>query len=211
MSMTRIALAAILAVAATGEAQTPAANPSPAARRPPERAPRESVMAQLNGKKVTVEYGRPALGGRDMGALLSQLPPDRIWRAGVDQATTLTTESDIMVGGKRVKAGKYTVYVHAPETGDYSLVLNTDPGVPLKSIFPGAPPELADALWPRLGDYEKVVAKEVIRVPLKRATAVDKMDRFLIGLSPAQAGVSTIMLTWGDRTYTTDIKAAPAS
>ena len=122
MSMTRIALAAILAVAATSEAQP--------------RAPRETVTALLNGKKVTVEYGRPALGGRNMDELLSKLPPDRIWRAGVDQATTLTTESDIMVGGKRVKAGKYTVYVHAPESGDYSLVLNTDLGVPLKTIFP---------------------------------------------------------------------------
>lgn len=211
MSMTRIALAAILAVAAAGEAQTPAASPSPAARRPPERAPRETVTALVNGKKVTVEYGRPALGGRDMDALLSQLPPDRIWRAGVDQATTLTAESDVMIGGKRVKAGKYTVYVHAPTTGDYSLVLNSDPGVPLKTIFPAAPPALADALWPRLGDYGTVVGKEVLRVPLKRSAAAEKMDRFLIGLAPAKDGVSSITMTWGDRAYTTDIKAVPAS
>jgi hypothetical protein len=208
--MKRVALAAALAACVHGaaEAQAPAA--SPAAQRRQERAPRETVTALLNGKKVSVEYGRPALGGRDMDALLSQLPADRIWRAGVDQATTLTAESDIMVGGKRVRAGKYTLYVHAPTAGDYSLVLNTDPGVPLKTIFPAAPPELADALWPRLGDYDTVKAKEVIRVPLKRSAAAEKMDRFLIGLAPAKDGVSSITLTWGDRAFTTDIRAARA-
>src|SRR5687768_15025359 len=116
----------------------PAASPAAVARRQ-ERAPRETVTALLNGKKVAVEYGRPALAGRKMSDLLGQLPADRIWRAGVDQATTLTTETDLMIGGKRVPAGKYTVYVHAPATGDYSLVLNSDPGIALKKIFPAAP------------------------------------------------------------------------
>jgi hypothetical protein len=147
-----------------------------------------------------------------MADLLAQLPADRIWRAGVDQATTFTAETDILVGGKRVKAGKYTLYVHAPETGDYSLVLNSDPGVPLKTIFPAAPPALADALWPRLGDYESVKAKEVLRVPLRKVPAAEPMDRFLIGLAPAKDGVSAITLTWGDQSWTTDIAptAVPA-
>ena len=170
------------------------------------------MTALLNGKKVAVEYGRPALGGRNMDELLSQLPADRIWRAGVDQATTLTTETDIMVGGKRVHAGKYTVYVHAPATGDYSLVLNTDPGVPLKTIFPAAPPAVADALWPRLDDYETVEAKEVIRVPLKALGGAEPMDRFLIGLAPAKDGASRRSRSPGATGPSrTDIKAVPAS
>ena len=124
--------ASVAAVAVPGAAQTTK-----------ERVPRETVTALLNGKKVAVEYGRPALGGRKMGDLLSQLPPDRIWRAGMDQATTLTTDTALTIGGKRVPAGKYTVYVHAPQTGDYSLVLTSDPGIALKKIFPAAPPRLS--------------------------------------------------------------------
>ncbi len=204
--MIEIGIAAVmLAAAAQAAAQAPAASPSPAAERRQERAPRETVTALLNGKKVTVEYGRPALGGRKMADLLTQLPADRIWRAGVDQATTFTTETDIIVGGKRVKAGKYTLYVHAPETGDYSLVLNSDLGVPLKTIFPAAPPALADALWPRLGDYGTVAAREVLRVPLRKMAAAEPMDRFLISLAPAKGGNSAITLTWGDQAWTTDI------
>src|SRR5512132_1444654 len=114
-----IGIALTAAVLAAAQAAAPAASPTPAAPRREERAPRETVSALVGGKKVSVEYGRPALKGRKMGDLLSQLPADRIWRAGMDQATTLTAEGDITVGGKPVKAGKYTLYVHAPTTGHY--------------------------------------------------------------------------------------------
>jgi len=212
-TMMRMAVAAAMAAAAIPvAAQTNTAPPptAPAAARRPERVPRETATALLNGKKVAVEYGRPALGGRKMAELLTQLPADRIWRAGMDQATTLTTEGDITVGGKRVPAGKYTLYVHAPATGDYSLALNSDPGIALKLIFPAAPPAVADALWPRLDGYDKVKEKEVLRVPLRKGTAAEPMDRFLIGLAPARDGASSITLTWGGESWSTDIKAAPS-
>src|SRR5687768_8602622 len=151
MMTTQLALIAAVLAAAPLAAQTaqpspsghehtaPAAAASPAAQRRQQPAQRETAKAMINGKAVSVEYGRPALGGRKMADLLGQLPADRMWRAGVDQATTLTTETDLTIGGKRVPAGKYTVYVHAPATGDYSLVLNSDPGIALKKIFPAAP------------------------------------------------------------------------
>lgn len=193
----RLALtAAVLAAATYASAQAP--------------APRETATAMVGGKKVTVEYGRPALAGRKMADLLTQLPADRIWRAGMDQATTLTTEGDITVGGKTVRAGKYTVYLHAPATGPYSLVLNSDPGIALKLIYPAAPAAVADALWPRLDGYDKVKDKEVIRVPLRKATAAEAMDRFLIGLQPAKGARSAITLTWGGESWTADIKGSPS-
>lgn len=173
-----------------------------------ERAPREMVTATLNGQKVTVEYGRPALRGRTLEALLAQLPPDRVWRAGVDQATTLTTETDLLIGGQRVPAGTYSLYVHAPETGDWAVLLNSDRGVPLKTIFPAAPPELAEALWPRLDGYARIAGQEVARATLKPAAAAEPMERFLMSLDPARDGVSALNLTWGARSWTVEVKPA---
>src|SRR6185295_3160676 len=184
--------------------QAPAATPRP---RPPAAA-RETVSATLNGKVVAIDYGRPGLNGRKVDELIGQLPADRVWRAGANEVTTLKTDSDILIGGKRVPAGKYSVYVFAPATGDWALILNTDPGVPLKTIFPAAPPERADHLWPILDGYSKIAAKEVVRVPLKSAPAKEPMDRFLISLEPAKNGVSAITLTWGDRAWTVDVKDA---
>lgn len=203
-----IGIALTAAVLAAAQAAAPAASPTPAAQRREERAPRETASALVGGKKVAVEYGRPALNGRRMGDLLSQLPADRIWRAGMDQATTLTAEGDITVGGKPVRAGKYTLYVHAPADGQYSLILNTDPGIALKLIFPAAPPAVADALWPRLDGYDKVKDKEVLRVPLRKGVAAQPMDRFGMTLAPARGGASALTLTWGDETWTTEIRAA---
>jgi len=172
-----------------------------------QQAPRDNPSVSVGGKKVAVEYGRPSLKTRSIKDLLAQLPADRVWRTGVDQVTTLTTEGDILVGGKKVPAGKYSVYVHAPENGDWSLLLNSDPGVPLKTIFAGAPPAVADALWPRLDGYDKVKDKEVARATLKSGKASAPAEQFQVALAPAGAG-ATMTLSWGDQTWSTDLKPA---
>jgi len=206
MRLLFVSLAAALVAGGIASAQaptTPAATPRPA--RPPAAA-RETVSATLNGKVVAIDYGRPALNGRKVDELIAQLPPDRVWRAGANEVTTLKADTDILVGGKRVAAGKYSVYVYAPAGGDWALILNTDPGVPLKTIFPAAPPERADHLWPILDGYAKIASKEVVRVPMKQVAAKEPVDRFLISLEPAKAGASAITLTWGDRAWTVDVK-----
>lgn len=175
-----------------------------------QRAPRETVTATLNGKKVAVEYGRPALSGRTVGELLSRLPEDRIWRAGVDQATTLTAETDVMIGTTRVPAGKYTVYLYAPVNAPYALVLNSDKGVALKTIFAGASADVADALWPR-PSYEPIKATEVARIPLSSVKAKEPMERFLIALDPAVGGASALTMTWGDQAWSVPVKPAAAA
>jgi hypothetical protein len=177
----------------------------PAAAQSP-RAPRETVTTTINGKKVAVEYGKPALAGRSVKDLLAKLPDNRVWRAGVDQATTLTTETDLMIGGKKVPAGKYTLYVHAPTTGSYELLVNSDLGVPLKTIFPAAPAAVADALWPHIEDYPTIQSKEVARIPLKSVAPGSPAERLAIALAPVTAGASAITLTWGDQSWTADIK-----
>jgi len=210
------ALTAVLALAAAGawaQGTTPAAPTTPPAQRPAqrERAPRETVTAALDGAKVTVEYGRPSLNGRTLDQLLTQLDKTRVWRAGANQVTTLDVVGGVTIGGTKVNAGKYSLYLFLPEGGgDWNLIVNTDPGIALKKIYAAAPPEVADALWPRLDGYDKIAATEVARIPLKKAAAPSApMDRFLIGLSPkSKEGVSAITFTWGDQSWTGDIKAA---
>jgi len=94
-------------------------------------APRDTTSAVVNGKKVSISYGRPSLKGRNTTELLTKLPKDRMWRIGANQVTTLTSETDFVVGGKKIPAGKYSLYVHAPETGDWHLAVNSDPGIEL--------------------------------------------------------------------------------
>jgi len=171
--------------------------------------PRGTATASVGGKKVTIDYGRPALKGRGLDELTKKLPADRMWRAGENQVTTLTTEGDIMLGEKKVPAGKYTVYVHAPATGDWSLAINGDQGVALGKIWDKAPANLKDEPWPHLEDYQKSIGgKEVARATMKSGAASPAAELFTVELMPAGDGAATLTMSWGDRTWSLDVKPA---
>jgi len=169
---------------------------------------RGTATATVGGKKVTIDYGRPALKGRALGDLVKQLSEDKVWRSGDDQVTTVTTETDLSIGGKTVKAGKYSVYVHLPADGSRNLILNTDLGQPLVKLFAAAPENMKNAPWPYIGDYQaKIGDKEILRAPLKKEMVKAPVDVFTIELTPAGAGAS-LKLSWGDESWSLDLKAA---
>jgi len=170
-------------------------------------APRETVSASLSGKKVSIEYGRPSLKGRTLDSLIAQLPEDRIWRAGVDQVTTLTTEGALTVSGKRVPAGKYSLYVHAPAEGAWSLVLNGDLGIPLIKLWDKAPANLANEPWPHLEGYSNILGKEVVRAAMTPGAAAPVAEMFTVKLAAAGAG-ATLTMSWGDKSWLLELAAA---
>jgi DUF2911 family protein len=172
----------------------------------PPPAPRETVTATVGGQRVAIDYGRPSLRGRPITELIALLPDDRIWRAGVDAVTTFTTAADLMVGGTKVPAGAYTLYVHAPVDGDWSLVLNRDPGQPPSDAAPGT----SGPRWPRIGDYSAIAEQEAARVAMKSLPTSSPAEMFTIALAPAGPG-ATLTLSWGDRAYAVDLKPAAAA
>lgn len=164
---------------------------------------RGKASATIHGKTVVIEYGRPALKGRTFDSLMSQLPSDRIWRAGSGILTTLSTEGPLTLGGKKVAAGKYSVYVHCAEQGDYSLVLNKDLGQPLIKVFDKAPPDHANDPYPHFEYQKEIGDQEVVRVPMKKADA-SGTDVFTITLTPNANG-AVMQMSWGDRSWTVDL------
>jgi len=167
-------------------------------------APRETAKASVGGKLVSVEYGRPALKDRKLDELLKQLSADRIWRAGSEQVTTLSTSGDVTIGGVKLPAGKYSLYVYAPESGDYALAVNKDPGTALGKIWAEAPANLKDAPWPAQ-DYATIMAQEVARVPMKKGTPATPADLFTAAFAPSKDG-QTLTLSWGDSSWSVDVK-----
>ncbi|GAB4112300.1 MAG: hypothetical protein Kow001_14050 [Acidobacteriota bacterium] len=171
-------------------------------------APRDTVSVTLNGGKVTVEYGRPSLKGRSFAELMKSLPADRMWRAGSEKVTVLTTQLPLIVGNQMVAPGKYSVYVHCPEGGPYSLVLNRDLGQPLKNLWAAAPAEIANDPYPSF-DYANQIAKqEVVRAEMKKETTTQAVDQFTISLEPAGKGAS-LKMAWGDQLWSLALLPAP--
>ena len=84
---------------------------------------RGASEATINGKKVSVEYGRPSLKGRDM---LGQMQPGMVWRLGMNQPTTLETSGNLTVAGKELKAGKYSLWAKKDQSGNWLLAFHPE-------------------------------------------------------------------------------------
>lgn len=170
-------------------------------------AARGKASASIGGKAVSIDFGQAKLGERSLDVLMKDLPADGIWRAGRDQVTTITTEGPITIGGKAVPPGKYSLYVPVGKDGTYSLAVNKNLGVPLKSIYPPAPAELANEPWPILQDYDKNIGKdELFRIPLTAGTNAAAVDPFAITLTPKGEG-AILTLAWGDKSFSTEVTA----
>jgi hypothetical protein len=169
---------------------------------------RGAAVGTLGTHRVSIDYGRPALKGRDLKTLLKDLPADRIWRAGENQVSTLTTDGPLTFGGKKVPAGKYSLYVHAGENGAWALVLNSDLGVPLGQIWDKAPDNMKNEPWPHLEKYSKAIgAKEVLRAKLKPTTAATPVDLFTVSFTPKGTGAD-LTLAWGKEAWSIEVQPA---
>jgi len=159
-------------------------------------------------KLAAIDYGRPSLKGRTIDDMFRQLPADRVWRAGQNQVTILTANQNLLVGKTKIPSGKYSVYVHVGQSGEWSLILNKDLGIDLVNIFPAAPPQMAHEKWAYYTNYtEKIAGQEVARVPMKSEKLSAPVDLFTIELVPAKNG-GILKMSWGDRAASVDI--APA-
>ena len=87
--------------------------------------PRGKAETSLSGKKVSVEYGRPSLKGRDV---LSEAPVGTVWRTGADKSTTFTTDADLVIGSTTIPRGSYSLFTKRTADKTWTLVLNKQTG-----------------------------------------------------------------------------------
>ena len=141
--------------------------------------PRGKAEASFNGKGVTVEYGRPSLNGRDM---LAQVTPGMVWRLGSENATTITTEGDLMIGANMAPAGAYSLFAQKTDDG-WDLLVNSQTGQPGLAHDP---------------------AKDLFSAPLKVEKADSSAEMFTITLM-ADGMNGTLKMQWGDTALVTDL------
>ena len=89
----------------------------------PMASPRQVITQQFSVSQVTVDYGRPSVRGRKIFGEL--VPYGKVWRAGANQATSISFLQPVKVGGKPVKKGDYAIFI-TPEQRQWKIVLNYD-------------------------------------------------------------------------------------
>jgi hypothetical protein len=169
----RIALLAALiftfTVFAAGQGQ-----PSPAA----------SASCDLGGgKTIETHYSSPRLKGRKM--IGDHDPYGKVWRTGANEATTFVTSADVVVGGKTVPAGSYTIFT-VPNPDKWVLIVNKKTGE-----------------WGIPYTYE---ADELARTDMKVSKLPSPVENFTITYDKTAHGC-TMELDWDTTRASVDISA----
>jgi hypothetical protein len=86
------------------------------------KASPEDLVEYVDGdKKIEVFYCQPAKKGREIfGGLI---PYGKVWRTGANEASTFETTHALQVGGKKLPAGKYTLWT-IPNADHWSIIFN---------------------------------------------------------------------------------------
>lgn len=81
-----------------------------------------SVRQRMGPAEITVLYGRPSARGRELfGGIV---PWDSVWNPGANEATRIESTHDLLVEGRRLPAGRYSLWA-IPGPEEWELIFST--------------------------------------------------------------------------------------
>ncbi len=85
-------------------------------------SPEANTTYEEDNVKINVFYNRPFKKGRHIfGGLV---PFGKTWRTGANEATVFETSADLMIGEKKLPAGKYSLWT-VPNEQSWTVVFNS--------------------------------------------------------------------------------------
>lgn len=92
---------------------------------PSKRAsPPASATGKIGSAAITINYGSPSVKGRKIWGDL--VPYGQVWRSGANEATTFSSDKDLLVEGKKLPAGKYAFFT-IPGEKEWTIIFNKVP------------------------------------------------------------------------------------
>jgi hypothetical protein len=147
-------------------------------------SPPASATCDLGmGKSIKTAYSSPRMKGRKIYGDL--VPFGQVWRTGANEATTFVASSDVVVGGKTVPAGSYTIFT-VPTADKWTLIVNKKTGE-----------------W---GIPYKYESDELVRVDMKVSSLPSPLENFTIGYAKSGTGC-TLQIDWATTRASVDISA----
>jgi|CXWL01.1.fsa_nt_gi hypothetical protein len=128
-------------------------------------SPNVETKAKVDGASIVLKHGSPRLRGRT-GVMKALVDSGAVWRTGANEATTLETNRDLLLGNTLIRAGKYSLWTQASAAG-VLLIVNLETGH-----------------W---GTSYKA-AQDLVRVPLRVSTADAPVESFVIEVAHTGSG-----------------------
>jgi DUF2911 family protein len=199
-------LSAAASLALAQQASPTAASTPSAPRRPPSPAgtaatqvggswsapDKDGEVRYTGGKWIEIIYSRPVLRGRtsifgsgaDYGKKVKDGSP--VWRTGANATTKLKTEVPLEIGGKKLAAGEYDLFVDLKE-GAWTLIVSTQPTQEKYD------PNEKAKIW---GSYGYDPKYDVVRVPMTMVTLNSSHEQFTIGFVDMTDKGGKIAMAW---------------
>ena len=135
-----------------------------------------SVSQRVGYTDISVEYNRPVARGRTLFGDHGVVRWGRVWHPGADSATTITFSRDVLVEGKALKAGSYTLWT-IPQPDVWTVIFSSAVHV-FHIPYPGE-------------------ASDVLRVEVKpeRGEHMDALAWYFPVVAPDSA---VLRLQWGE-------------
>jgi hypothetical protein len=115
----------------------------------------------VNGRWIEVRYGRPLKRGRDLFGpddfidFLNDGAP--VWRAGANQSTELVTEAPLVIAGREIAPGAYTLFIDLQPDDRWTLIVSRWPAQATYDDMNKT------ALW---GAYDYTPDRDLVRAPM---------------------------------------------
>ncbi len=148
-------------------------------------SPHETVSVDLDGKQISISYGRPYLKGRQVGDQVA--PYGKVWRLGADEATKITLPSNTSVAGLQVPAGTYSMFA-IPGREKWTVIIN----------------KVADQ-W---GAFKYDESQDFGRFELPVKQLPSPLEQFTITLKKESGNTADLTLAWGTTSVSTTLKVS---
>ena len=145
---------------------------------------RGTAEAMFGECKVSIDYGRPKLQGRDM---LAKATDGMVWRMGMNEATEITSTCDLQFGETTVPQGHYSLFAKKVTGDQWELLFNEKTG-----------------MWGAPTPKEGFVAT----VPLAYSTGADSAEAFTIALEAVDEESGMLKATWGAAVLSAEFSVA---
>jgi hypothetical protein len=87
------------------------------------KSPMDVARTKIGETYVKVTYCQPAMNDRTIFGEL--VPFGKVWRTGANEGTEITTTKDIVLGGKELEEGTYTIFT-IPEKDKWTVIINKE-------------------------------------------------------------------------------------
>ncbi len=93
----------------------------------PRKSPQASLSQVIGVTNVDIHYSRPNAKGRSIWGEKGVIPLNKVWRAGANEATTISFDTPIQIDTTVVQAGTYALFLLAHSSDECTFILNSRP------------------------------------------------------------------------------------